>query len=322
MKIIAELCQNHKGDPGLVSEMVSAAAEAGATHVKLQTMLASRLAFRPQFEQRVEVGGVVEAIHRPFAAERARLKRLELDAATVENFIGQAYDCGMVPLTTCFARGDVGAIAEFGFKEVKVASYDCASFPMLRELAERFEQLYVSTGASFDDEIVHAAAVLKQRCRFALLHCVTIYPTPLDQVHLARVGWLRGLAPTVGFSDHTLYARDDLTAAKAAIVAGAEVVERHFTVLPPDETKDGPVSVDPEGLARLVAFTRLTSEEQSASLAADEVDLALLEGDAERTLSHEELLNRDYYRGRFATPRAHGSQRASEMIFNWEETPL
>ncbi len=322
MKIIAEFCQNHNGDPGLVSEMVSAAAEAGATHVKLQTILASRLTFRPQFEQGLEVDGVVEAIHRPFAAERARVDSLELDVATVEAFINQAYGCGMVPLTTCFARGDVAAIADVGFQEVKVASYDCGSFPMLRELAERFDQVYVSTGASFDDEIVHAAAVLEARCRFALLHCVTIYPTPLDEVHLARMGWLRRLAPTVGFSDHTLYARDDLTAAKAAIVSGAEVVERHFTVLPPDQTKDGPVSIDQDGLARLVSFTRLTREQQLASLAADGVDLTLLEGDPARTLSHGELLNRDYYRGRFATPRRHGSQRGSEMIFNWEETPL
>lgn len=322
MKIIAELCQNHNGDPGLVREMVAAAAESGATHVKLQTIHASRLAYRPQFERGLEVDGVVKAVRRPYADERARLEPLELDAATVVAFVGQARDLGLVPLTTCFTRGDVDVIAGLGFGEVKVASYDCASFPMLRELAERFEQLYVSTGASFDDEIRHAASVLEGRCRFALLHCVTMYPTPLGQAHLARMRWLRTLAPTVGFSDHTLYARDDLAASRAAIALGAQVVERHFTVLPPDRTKDGPVSVDPEGLARLVAFSHLSREDQEASLAADGVDLELLEGEIHRRLNDQELLNRDYYRGRFATPRDGGSQRATAMIFNWEETPL
>ena len=34
-----------------------------------------------------------------------------------------------------------------------------------------------------------------------------------------------------------------------------------------------------------------------------------------------ELLNRDYYRGRFASPRAE-SRNGMRMIFNWEETPI
>ena len=37
-----------------------------------------------------------------------------------------------------------------------------------------------------------------------------------------------------------------------------------------------------------------------------------------RDLTHEELLNRDYYRGRFASPRPNLEDN-SHMIFNWEE---
>jgi len=36
VKVIAELCQNHKGDAKLVEEMVHAAAEAGADIAKIQ----------------------------------------------------------------------------------------------------------------------------------------------------------------------------------------------------------------------------------------------------------------------------------------------
>jgi hypothetical protein len=45
-------------------------------------------------------------------------------------------------------------------------------------------------------------------------------------------------------------------------------------------------------------------------------------GQANRWLSKDELLNRDYYRGRFASFRRENYQKRSEMIFNWEETPL
>ena len=37
-KIIAELCQNHKGDKNLLDEMVSAASDAGASYCKIQSM--------------------------------------------------------------------------------------------------------------------------------------------------------------------------------------------------------------------------------------------------------------------------------------------
>ena len=49
--IIAELCQNHNGDLSLMKEMVSAAAEAGATYAKVQSMLADDLSFRERFEE-------------------------------------------------------------------------------------------------------------------------------------------------------------------------------------------------------------------------------------------------------------------------------
>ena len=44
MKVIAELCQNHNGNFDIVKEMVDVAAEAGATHIKLQTIYAENLA--------------------------------------------------------------------------------------------------------------------------------------------------------------------------------------------------------------------------------------------------------------------------------------
>jgi N,N'-diacetyllegionaminate synthase len=321
VRIIAELCQNHNGDPDLVRRMLDEAAEAGATHVKLQNIHASTVSFRAQFEEGLEVDGRTLAIRRPWAAERERLAGLELADAVVEEFVVRARDLGVVPMTTCFTRGEVSQVADQGFEEVKVASYDCASFPLLRELAERFDRMVVSTGASFDDEVVHAASLLRDRVELTLLHAVTIYPTPLDELHLARMGWLATLAPSVGLSDHTLVARDGLIAARAAIALGAEVIERHFTVLPPDETRDGPVSIDPDGLRELVAFGRMEPEEQQERLVAEGVDLDLLRGDAHRRLSDAELLNREYYRGRFMTPRADGEQRATAMVANWEETP-
>ena len=45
-------------------------------------------------------------------------------------------------------------------------------------------------------------------------------------------------------------------------------------------------------------------------------------GKSKRSLTKEELLNRDYYRGRFGSPRQSLPNKFSNMILNWEETPL
>ncbi len=319
-QLIAEFCQNHNGDIDVLARMVEAAAKAGATHGKMQTILAETIAYRPQFEEGLVVDGVTKSIKRPYAPEYERLKGLELGQEDTLRFIQLCRDHGLVPMTTCFARNHARDLAAAGFPAIKVASYDCASFPMLRELAQLFDKIIVSTGATFDDEVEHAASILKGK-DFAFLHCVTLYPTPLDQMHLARMEWLRSLAPRVGFSDHSLMARDGLVASKAALALGAEVIERHFTILGPTESRDGPVSITPAGMAELAEFARLPVEGRRARMNAEHPGWEVARGQKRRQLSDAELLNRDYYRGRFASPRAE-SRNGMRMIFNWEETPI
>lgn len=323
MKLIAELCQNHNGDFDTLRRMVDAAAEGGASHVKIQHIYVRNLVYRAEFEEGLKQGGVTKAIQRPWELEYDRLKGLELSENECMRFVEYVESVGLVPMTTCFARGDIERIAQQGFRTIKVASYDCASFPMLRELAARFDHLYVSTGATFDDELRHSADILRKHAKsFSLLHCVTQYPTPLEAMHLKRLEWLKQFTAEVGFSDHSLVSRDGLVAAKGAIYCGAEVVERHFRILDASETKDGPVSISKDDVRALVEFAKLSKEDQFIHLNELCAQWEQMLGLAERTLSHEEILNRDYYRGRFATPRFDGVHGNASMIHNWEETPV
>jgi N,N'-diacetyllegionaminate synthase len=310
-KVIAEFCQNHKGDRVLLGEMIRAAAEAGADYAKIQSIRADDLTFRERFEQGADDNGTVRCIKRPFQAEYDRLRPLDLDDETQGWFGEQCQDAGIMPMTTVFTRGAVEFAAKLGWPAVKVASYDCASYPLLSDVRERFQKIFVSTGATHDDEVAKAAALLSDR-DVTFLHCVTIYPTPLDQLHLARLNYLRTLVPAVGFSDHTLTARDGLKASIVALALGADVIERHFTILPPGETRDGPVSIDPAGLATLVKFARQPLPDVMEHVRAHIPEYTAMSGQERRELTDAELLNRDYYRGRFAT-RVDG-----KPVFNWE----
>ena len=224
-------------------------------------------------------------------------------------------------MTTCFARGNLKSIIDQGFKVIKVASYDFASYQLIRELIKSFDEIFVSTGATFDNEIEFTNNLLYQNNKnYHLLHCITQYPTPLEMMNLNRLNWLKKLSKNVGFSDHSLVSRDGMIAAKAAIFCGAKVIERHFTISPPDETKDGPVSIKPHHIVDLLNFSKLSKADQKEYLDANHENWNVMLGQEKRRISHSELLNRDYYRGRFATPRYSGAHDSSLMMFNWEES--
>ena len=319
-KIIAEFCQNHNGNMSILADMVKKAALAGATHGKIQTIFANTVTYRPQFEEGLEIDGDIRSFKRPYEDEYDRLKKLELSYNEMEIFVDICKQYVIVPTTTCFTRGQVKDILKIGFESIKVASYDCASYQLIRDLKLNFKEIVVSTGATYDDEVIHTSKILNG-VDFALLHCVTMYPTPLNEMHLSRMKWLKTLAPIVGFSDHTLVKKNGIIASKAALALGAEIIERHFTILDPEDTKDGPVSINPSQLESIVDFSKLPISDRVKKMNDDHPDWKSMIGIKRRELSNEELLNRDYYRGRFATPRKN-SKDGSRMIFNWEETSL
>ena len=316
--IIAEFCQNHKGDRSILKEMIHAAAESGATYAKIQSIWVKDLTKRDQFEEGATLSdGKVKVIKRPYQPEYERLRKLELSLADHLFFIEECVRVGLTPLTTIFAAGDTPHVARLPWPQsvVKVASYDCGSFPFLKKLASHFDTLFVSTGATHDHEIKKAVQLLDGK-KIALFHCVTSYPNTLDNCHLARLQYLRKFSPEVGWSDHTLVDRDGLKAAKVALALGADYVERHFTVLPASETKDGPVSMTLVMLRELVDFSKRSRQDQMEEVKRTIPELDLILGQSKRDMTHVELLNRDYYRGRFAT------HIGGNPVYNWEESDL
>ena len=55
----------------------------------------------------------------------------------------------------------INVLYKLGFKTIKVASSDCASYQLLRELVKKFNNIIVSTGMTYDDEIQKAYLILK-----------------------------------------------------------------------------------------------------------------------------------------------------------------
>ena len=294
-KFIAELCQNHLGSFKNVKKMATECAKNGADVVKLQYILSKDLSYRPIFENGLKKKNKVISIKRPYLKEFHRLKKLELKDKDLKKFIHHCKTLKVEPAITCFTTKDVTKLSNLGFKTIKIASYDCASFHLLREIKKNFSNIILSTGATYDDEIKKACKILKDK-NLSLLHCVTIYPTPLNQIHLSRLKFLKSLTKTVGFSDHS-YSRDvnKNLASLLSIYYGAKIVERHVSMFGKTDTRDGPVSIYPNDIKILKDFSKKNKKDQKKYLIKNyKINFKNIEGNFSRKLSHVELLNRDY----------------------------
>lgn len=115
----------------------------------------------------------------------------------------------------------------------KISSSDLSNLPFLAYIAKKGKPVYLSVGASYEYEIDIAVKTLKDAgCKeICLLHCVLSYPTKFEDANLLNIKRLKDLYPelSVGYSDHTL-PDEAMLVLSTAVIYGAEVIEKHFTL--------------------------------------------------------------------------------------------
>jgi N,N'-diacetyllegionaminate synthase len=238
--IVAEIGNNHEGSFALAEELVGVAAEAGASAVKFQT-------FRTE-----------HYVSDRDAARFDRLKGFELNDSQFAKLADQAREAGMAFVSTPFDLRSASFLGEIA-DAIKISSGDNAFYPLIESAARSGKPLLFSTGLA-DSRVIRAAAGCIDRVwtaqgfnpGYAVLHCISSYPTPPDAANLAAISQIQGLLPdaVVGYSDHTL----GIDAAALAVAFGARVIEKHFTIRKDySDFRDHQLSADPTELKALVA---------------------------------------------------------------------
>ncbi len=183
-------------------------------------------------------------------------KALELSGAALRELKDYCAGIGMPFLCAAFDFESIDLLVDdLKVESMKVASSEVTNLPMLRYIGSKKKGVILSTGASTLIEVGCAVeALLGSGCpELVLLHCVSSYPAPHDQVNLRAMGTLkRAFGLPVGFSDHTT----GIEVPIAAAALGAVAVEKHFTL---DRNLPGPdhrASVEPDELAALVRGVR------------------------------------------------------------------
>jgi len=186
INLIAEIGGNHDGNINLAKDMIDAAAQNGANYVKFQSWREKDLRHGPWDED--------DAPFLHYKNKRDFYKTSELLDEQHHELIDHCKKQNIKFLTTCFNRGRVDFLSKLGLDSIKIAGCDATSESMIKDLSQVFDRVIVSTGMASNEEITTLAKQLhKLETDFVLMHCVSIYPTPINKISLSKWILLKNL---------------------------------------------------------------------------------------------------------------------------------
>lgn len=245
--VIAEISGNHGGDLGLALEIMTAAKEAGADAIKLQTYTADSLT--------IDHDGPGFVVDLPLWKNR-KLYEIYQEAHTPwewhEALFAKGRELGITVFSSPFDDAAIELLESLGAPAYKIASFENVDTNLIAMAAATSKPLVISTGMANLAEITDAVdAARANGCKdLALLHCVSAYPAPFQEAHLANMAELaRRFDVPVGLSDHTL----GIALPVAATALGAQLIEKHVTLRRSDGAIDSAFSLEPDELATMIA---------------------------------------------------------------------
>ena len=242
--VIAELSANHNGSLDRALATITAAKRCGADAVKIQTYTPDTMTIDCNLPDFMIKGGLWDGY---------KLYDLYKWAQTPYEWHKPIFDhaksVGITVFSTPFDETAVDLLQSLKTPAYKIASFELVDLPLIQYVAKTGKPLIISTGLASEKEIEEALVTAKEAgCRdLVLLHCISSYPTPLNQANLCKIPNLaKRFGVRVGLSDHTM----GTIASVAAVALGACLIEKHFTLSRAEEGPDCEFSMEPNEFER------------------------------------------------------------------------
>jgi len=237
--VIAEAGANHNKNFDQAKSLIDVAASSGASACKFQTYSSETLYSKntPNFAGYKNINKLI--------------KEIELPREWQKDLKQHCDEKGIEFMSTPFDEKAVDELVALGVKRLKIAGFESTDFRFVEMVASSKLPLVISLGIGFKMNWLGKIFEIANKYGndLTLMHCNNAYPTPMKD---AGLGMVKALSLDskykTGFSDHTT---STLTPA-LAVVAGATVIEKHFTLSRHLPGPDHPFALEPNELKEMV----------------------------------------------------------------------
>jgi N-acetylneuraminate synthase len=263
--IIAEIGINHNGDLNIAKQLINVAALSGCDAVKFQKR-------NPDVCVPEHQKNVVRETPWGTMTYLEYKHRVEFGKAEYDEINDYCREKNIAWSASPWDLDSLEFLSQYDIPFIKIPSAMLTNDELLLASSKLGRKIILSTGMSTEDEIDRAVDILKNnqvieinneidfskiKNNFALLHCNSTYPAPLNELNLSTIKTLKNKYNCeVGYSGHEFR----IGTTVAAIYLGATIIERHITL---DRTMWGTdhlSSVEPQGLIKLVKGIRELEE--------------------------------------------------------------
>lgn len=244
--VIAEIGINHNGSLDIAKKLIDMAVDTGCDAVKFQKRTIDIVYSKDVLDTPRESPWGTTTREQKMGLEFGLNEYKEIDNYCKEKKIewfASAWDVE----SQKFLR-------QFNCKYNKIASALLTHLPLLEEVASEKLHTFISTGMATYADIDKAVEIFKKHnCPFTLMHTVSVYPCPEEDLNLNIIHTLKEKYNCpVGYSGHETSPVPSIAAAAMGITA----LERHVTLDRTMYGSDQSASLEKRGLEILVTGVR------------------------------------------------------------------
>lgn len=243
--VIAEIGINANGDVGTAIKMIEAAKASGADAIKFQKRTVDLCV--PE-----AMKAVVKETPWGLLTYLEYKRKIEFDQDGYDRIDKECRRLGIPWFASAWDAPSVEFLMRYALPCLKAASASATDLGLFKTMRDTGLPVIASTGMC-EWEDVDNIATLFSRENLILLHCVSTYPADVSELNLNCIPeMIRRFNLPIGYSGHEI----GISTTVCAVVLGASVVERHFTLDRSAWGTDQAASLEPEGLRRMVRDVR------------------------------------------------------------------
>jgi N-acetylneuraminate synthase len=248
--IVAEISGNHAGELTTAIKLISEAKSAGADAVKIQSYTPDSITIDHDGPEFILEDGLWKG-QKLYELYKTAHTPIEWHKPLFEH----ANKIGITIFSSPFDNDAVKLLEELGTPAYKIASPEIVETNLIETCATTGKPIIISTGMASVEEIDRAIRAAREAgaINILLLHCISAYPTPIEESNLKTIRDLSERYKTsVGLSDHTI----GQLAATLAVAQGAVLIEKHLTLSRYNGAIDNAFSLEPDELKELIKNTK------------------------------------------------------------------